>query len=231
MWVSDISIDGTEFHPGEAISAQALVHWDLLDLGNFHVASYYRKKNAQYWTRITSFTGTLEMNQNPHWVSIPDFPVPSQVGEYEFGALDQGNLETYGTAEAVFKKHGAYRSFSVTPEPTPGMGQLSIYTFPEGATIYLNGESLGEGNIIGLDVSPGIYEIKATKFGYKDETKRVTVAEGSVVPVEIVLTSSFSLEELSKYAPWIIGGVLVGTVVIVAASPKMRNKIKSYFTE
>lgn len=231
MWVSDISIESTEFHPGEAISAQALLHWDWFDFGEYRIATYYRKKNASHWIRITSVQGWLGLNQNPYWVSVPEFPVPSQIGEYEFGVLDTGNLETLGSAEAVFKKHGSYRSFSVTLPPTPGMGQLNIYTLPDKATIYLNGENIGEGNIVGLNVDPGMYEIKVSKFGYKDASKQVTVAEGSVVPVEFTLTSIFAPEELIKYAPIVIGGILVGTVVVIAASPKARNKIKSYFTE
>lgn len=231
MWVSEISMEGTEYHPGGVIRAQALVHWNMLDLGDYRIATYYRKKNASKWSFIAFKEGTLNWGQNPHWVSVPDFNVPSTYGEYEFGVIDWGNLETFGSVEAVMQEHQSYLPFSVTPQPPPGMGQLNIYSYPEGASVYLDGTPIGETNIIGYNVDVGRHEVRLSKWGYKEYTEYVTVDEGKTVPISATLKSSFAPEELVKYVPLVLGGIVVGTVVVVAASPKARNKIKSYFTE
>ena len=231
MWVSEISMEGTEYHPGGVISAQALVHWDWFDPGGYKLATYYRKKNAAKWTYVGTTEGTLNWGQNPHWVSVPNFTVPTTYGEYEFGIIDWGNLETYGTVEEVMRVHQSYLPFSVTPQPPPGMGQLNIYSYPEGASVYLNDTPIGETNIIGYNVDVGMHEVRLSKWGYKEHTEYVTVDEGKTVPVTATLKSSFSPEELVKYVPLVLGGIVVGTIVVVAASPKARNKIKSYFTE
>lgn len=231
MWVSEISMEGTEYHPGGVIRAQALVHWNIFDIGTYKLATYYRKKNAAKWTHVGTTEGTLNWGQNPHWVSVPNFTVPTTYGEYEFGIIDWGNLETYGTVEEVMRVHQSYLPFTVTPQPPPGKGQLNIYSYPEGATVYLNGTRIGETNIVGYNVDVGMHEVKFSKWGYKEQIEYPIVEEGKTVPVTANLKSSFAPEELVKYMPLVLGGIVVGTIVVVAASPKARNKIKSYFTE
>lgn len=75
-----------------------------------------------------------------------------------------------------------------TQSPT-GTGSISIFSFPTGALVYLDGELKGFTPITIKDISIGSHLVKLTKIGYNDHTTSVTVIAEKTNTVSATLTS------------------------------------------
>jgi hypothetical protein len=81
-----------------------------------------------------------------------------------------------------------------TPDETPVQTALLIDTYPEGATVVLNGENIGE-TPIRIECGPGEYELRLHLDGYEDVTQTITVEEGKETPYEYTLIEEDVTEE------------------------------------
>lgn len=224
MHVTDITISGTEYHPGDSMYVEARIQKDYLDLGPYDLAMYVKKKTAPSyaWERVGSATGNIGLFTSSAVIPMPSFTVPSTPGEYYVGVLDTGNIGgKYGaTVDEVLRHFGAYRSFTVTLPPPAGMAQLNVYTYPEDASIYINGEKMGTGSVVGYNVTPGIYKIAAKKALYRDASTMVTVGQGEVIPVELTLEPYID-STVILYAG---AGLLLAGVAYVIINRRAREK-------
>jgi PKD repeat protein len=60
-------------------------------------------------------------------------------------------------------------------------GILSVYTYPAGATVYLDGASVGTGPLWLPDVKPGLHTLRVTANEYLDWNQEITVMGGGSV--------------------------------------------------
>jgi len=73
--------------------------------------------------------------------------------------------------------------------PTGQTGALVINTVPRGVTIYLNNQVKGTSPATIQGLSPGDYELKLMKQGYKTQVRTVTIEAGKTyTPPLIILT-------------------------------------------
>ena len=101
-----------------------------------------------------------------------------------------------------------------TCETTPrhvvltGYGSLYISSDPSGASVYLDGEYVGETPCTSGEIKEGSHFITLTKYRYKNVTKMTQVSAGITTPVSIDLS----------YVLWIYGIIfgIISTVGVVA---------------
>jgi hypothetical protein len=80
------------------------------------------------------------------------------------------------------------------PNATPSTGgKITVITFPKGATVYLNGEYRGVTPIQLENLSPAMYVVDISMAGYRNETVRRTLNEGSMLEIGINLEPLSSL--------------------------------------
>ncbi|MCX7846381.1 MAG: PEGA domain-containing protein, partial [Dictyoglomaceae bacterium] len=70
----------------------------------------------------------------------------------------------------------------------PAFGNLSIYSNPSGAEVYLNGVYRGITPLTISDLSPGTYQIQLRRSGYKDLLSSVIVTSGTTSSYNFTLT-------------------------------------------
>ena len=228
MYVTDVTISGTEYHPGETMYVTARIQKDYFDLGDYALSLYIKKKtdSAYAWERICAANGSIGLGAGNASISMPSFTVPSKPGEYYVGVLDDGNVGTGrgATVDAVLRSTNALRLFAVTMPPPVGKAQLNIYTYPSDATIYIDGEKAGVGSVIGKNVNPGIYQITAKKFLYEDETVIVTIGVGEVMPVELTLNPIIDSGDITTLALYAGAGLLLAGVAYVVINKRARAR-------
>ena len=232
MYVTDVTISGTEYHPGETMYVTARIQKDRWDLGPYALSLYIKKKtdSAYAWERICAANGNIGILGGNYTVEMPSFTVPSKPGEYYVGVLDDGNVGTGrgATVDEVLRSTNALRLFAVTTPPPVGKAQLNIYAYPSDATIYIDGEKIGTGSVIGRNVQPGIYQITAKKFLYEDETVIVTIGVGEVMPVELTLNPIIDTGDITRLALYAGAGLLLAGTAYVLVNKKARAKAIEY---
>ncbi len=228
MYVTDVTISGTEYHPGETMYVTARIQKDYWDLGDYALSLYIKKKtdSAYAWERICAANGSIGLGAGNASISMPSFTVPSKPGEYYVGVLDDGNVGTGrgATVDAVLRSTNALRLFAVTTPPPVGKAQMNVYAYPSDATIYINGEKAGVGSVIGKNVNPGIYQITAKKFLYEDETVIVTIGVGEVMPVELTLNPIIDSGDITTLALYAGAGLLLAGVAYVVINKRARAR-------
>lgn len=232
MYVTDVTISGTEYHPGETMDVTARIQKDPADLGDYALATYIKKKTASAyaWERVGSKTGSIGLGSGNASISMPSFTVPSATGEYYVGVLDEGNIgsDRGATVDEVLQSTNAMRAFSVTTPPPAGQAQMNVYAYPSDATIYINGEKAGTGSVVGHNVQPGIYQVTAKKFLYEDATAMVTVNAGDVVPVELTLNPIIDSDDITTLALYAGAGLLLAGTAYVLVNKKARARATEY---
>jgi len=74
-------------------------------------------------------------------------------------------------------------------QPSIG-GTVTVISFPPGAAVYLNGEYRGVTTAILQNVSPGNYVINVSLAGYRDETFKTTIYDGSTREIGVNLENA-----------------------------------------
>ncbi len=90
------------------------------------------------------------------------------------------------TAISVNVTSGKNESF-IIPDPIPIYGALNINSEPDEATVYLDGEKIGETPFVRNNVLIGEHNITFDKKGYNPLTKAITVIEGQIISINEVL--------------------------------------------
>jgi PKD repeat protein len=76
-------------------------------------------------------------------------------------------------------------------QPTKN-GILSVYTYPAGSSVYMDGVLAGTGPLWLADVTPGVHQVKVTAAGYLDWNQAINVkGEGSINYVTAALYPSW----------------------------------------
>ncbi len=228
MKVVDISVNGTEFHPGDYLQVEARIQKDYFDLGPYDLAMYIRPKrgSAQDWQRVAHTTGSIGLITGQATIPMPSVPVPTAAGEYYVGVLDTGNIgSTQGaTVDEVLRNTATYRAFTVTMPPPTNKGQLNVYAYPEDAEIYINDVYVGSRSVVGHNVAPGVYKITAKKFLYSTDTATVSVPVGEVVAVELALTPIVTTQMIAVALLGIGAIAILGTgIYVVTRSAKSSS--------
>lgn len=86
--------------------------------------------------------------------------------------------------------YGAYIAIS-----RAGKEAVQVYLTPEDASLTANGESLGTGTVY---LTPGEYEIKASKEGFESYNKKITITSPNTSDIDIALQPMS--EEAKKWA-------------------------------
>ena len=106
-----------------------------------------------------------------------------------------------------------------TNTTSPVGGMITAITYPAGAAVSLNGEYRGVTPIQLANLSPGKYQVDISMAGYRNETVRRTLSEGSMLEIGI------NLELLSSLpAPTGSGSIAVdsspgGAAVLLDGNP------------
>ncbi len=230
MYVTNVTATGTEYHPGETIYVSARLQKGLSDLRGYSVSVYTKPKSgaAHTWTKVQEQSGVIDWVPWVRYenIALPGFPAPTSPGEYQVGVVENSNVDTSrgNTVDSVIRTNGAFFPFTVTTPPPHGKAQLNIYAYPGDAEIYINGNRIGAGSVIGLNVMPGMYHIVVKKSFYQDGTQMITASPGEVIPVEITLNSIFNMGNLSTLAGYAGGGLLLvgGAYVLINRRARAR---------
>lgn len=67
------------------------------------------------------------------------------------------------------------------------MGRLHVYTQPEGAVVYIDGEKVEETSPVKAGVAPGRHELRVEREGYRPETRTVEATAGEATTVMLIL--------------------------------------------
>ena len=75
----------------------------------------------------------------------------------------------------------------------PAFGSISVTSTPQGALVYLNGESTGKTTPCTLsEVVSGEYDLRLHKDNYAPQSCNVTVSDGQTTPVDMSLSARFA---------------------------------------
>lgn len=91
-------------------------------------------------------------------------------------------------------------------------GTLSLFSVPEGARFYLNGEYRGKTSVVIPGLAPGVYVVRAELEGYGTETRRISIDNGSMPREEFRLSNQMGRIEL-RTAPAGVQVLLDGRIV------------------
>ena len=107
-------------------------------------------------------------------------------------------------------------------------GTLSVFSVPDGARFYVNGEYRGRSPMVLSGLQPGEYEIRAEKEGYGTDTRRVTVMNGATPRVEFRMSNVTGRLEVKSSPPGaqvFLDGRLVGTTSSDDPDAEFSNKL------
>jgi PKD repeat protein len=79
-------------------------------------------------------------------------------------------------------------SLTVQPAP-PATGTLRVLSTPTGASVRLDGASIGTTNLERPNVSPGLHTVEISRSGYQTETRQANVTAGATTTVQVTLTA------------------------------------------
>ncbi len=96
----------------------------------------------------------------------------------------------------------------VPEEIPPGTGRLSVATTPAGAQVFVNNVLLGSSPASIPGLSPGLYNLRLEKSGYRSKSVRVEIGDGRVTEYSVAL-------EAESGGPGI--ELVLAAVIIVAA--------------
>jgi PKD repeat protein len=83
----------------------------------------------------------------------------------------------------------AVDSVSLTVQPAPpATGTLRVLSTPTGASVRLDGASIGTTNLERPNVSPGLHTVEISRSGYQTETRQANVTAGATTTVQVTLT-------------------------------------------
>ena len=110
-------------------------------------------------------------------------------GSYTFEARKDGHHST--TLSKEITSDQTVQSYSLSA-PVPIVGSLNITTAPAGATVYIDGQSVGTTPFTCGDIFSGNHTLKISKLSYVDKTQTITISEGETTTINVTLTKSGS---------------------------------------
>lgn len=145
-----------------------------------------------YTFRVSEPTGPESLYLFAATSPIPEFPTTFGFGfpvlHYNPGAFRDGVIATMQALVPSGDWDFDTLSFEVIPE-TPTTGTLQVISFPSGATVRLDGSTIGSTPLDQTGVSPGLHTVQISKSGYQTETRQVTISVGATTTVQVTLVA------------------------------------------
>jgi len=144
-------------------------------------------------------TGSLDVGSTPSGASIyidgtykgvtPTLVPGVSAGSHQVKITRNGYYDYTKTTAVTAGKTTTVSATLTSFPPTPTTGTLDIRSTPSGAGIYVQGEYFGVTPMVFEGLSEGSYQVKVTKNGYYDDTRRTTVTAGKTTTVSATLTA------------------------------------------
>jgi PKD repeat protein len=177
---------------------------------------------AAYTLRASEPVGAETLRLFAATGPIPGFPTSFGLGFPTLSTNPTAFVNTVlATMQSAFAAGDrATDTISLTVQPAPlATGTLRVLSSPSGATVRLDGASIGTTNLERPNVSPGTHTVEVSLVGYQTETRQATIVAGSTTPVQVTLTPILVNQPpiaAFTYSPTSPG---VGTPVQFDASP------------
>jgi len=162
---------------------------------------------------LTPVTDTIRVDSDPEGATVylNDNQVGSTPWSEERHVLDSYDIRIEKDGYDAVTQSGVSPPASIAPELNAQQGTLSVNTFPDGATVYLNGSQVGTSPWSGDRPVTESYDIRLEKDGYN------TVTRSGVIPpstVDVSLDSqqgTLSIDTTPDGATVYLDGNQVGT--------------------
>ncbi len=162
----------------------------IYEPGNALAAGSRVIPGGAYTLRVSEPTGSETLRLYAATGPIPGFPTSFSLG---FPVLSSSPATFHNavlaTMQASFAAADrATSSVSLLIQPaSPTTGTLRVQSSPTGATVRLDGTSIGTTNLERTGVTPGPHTVEISRSGYQTETRSVTITAGSTTPVQVTL--------------------------------------------
>jgi hypothetical protein len=157
-------------------------------------------------TREKAYTGQVAVRADPHTFTAE---APGWVG----------------TPQTAVVKEGEPLTLTLQLAPEQAKGKLTVVSRVEGATIDIDGKTVGASRWEG-PVDVGTHQIVVKKKGYYPWSQDVEVTRGA----ERTVSAPLNEDRNTSFVPWLIGTVLVvgGTTaaIIIMTKPKDEEPVK-----
>jgi PKD repeat protein len=146
---------------------------------------------AAYTLRASEPVGAETLRLFAATGPIPGFPTSFGLG---FPTLSTNPIAFVNTVLATMQStfaagDRAVGSVSLTVQPAPpATGTLRVLSTPAGASVQLDGASIGTTNLERPNVSPGTHTVEISRSGYQTEVRQATITAGSTTTVQVTLT-------------------------------------------
>ena len=107
-------------------------------------------------------------------------------GTYVFEARKAGHRPTQLNQE--IRATATTQSYTLVA-PTPILGTLDIQSTPSNAAVYVDGQHVGD-TPLSIDIIIGNHKVSLKKTGYTGKSEYVTILEGEVRPLKLVLSKT-----------------------------------------
>ena len=152
------------------------------------------------------------------------------------GKLDDGTYTIWvvsGPNDRSRLFQADYRTISVTlgkpyvSVDTPVQpGTLDLQSVPDGASVTVNGEYRGKTPLLISGLSPGLYDVTFSRFGYGEQSAKVTVQAGSNSEVRATLptkTGTLAVNSSPSGARVLLDGTYAGISPLVLLDVSSEN--------
>lgn len=112
--------------------------------------------------------------------------------------------------QSIVVSEGSPLNLTLHLAPEQALGRLVVVAKPEGATIEIDGKTVGATRWDG-PVDARVHQIVVKKPGYYTWTYDVDVPKGG----ERAVTASLNEDRNTSFVPWLIGSIVVGTAITV----------------
>jgi hypothetical protein len=182
-------------------------HEIALDLSGYQ--TYYTSVNVQagqtatvnaFLTPVTT-TGSLSVSSSPSGAAVYVDGLYRGITSTIVGNLAQGShsvrlskagYQDWTGSASIVPGATTYLSPTLVVDQTPAYGTATITTNPTGASVYANGQYVGQtspgGPLVFSQVIPGTYTVLISRSGYQDYTSTVQVLAGQNYNLAVTLT-------------------------------------------
>ncbi|MEW5826281.1 MAG: PKD domain-containing protein [Candidatus Bipolaricaulota bacterium] len=165
---------------------------NLYEQNNALAAGSRLVPGTAYTLRASEPTGSETLYAFAATGPVPGFPTSFGLGFPVLSTYPTSFLNSVlATLQGSFPSGSwSYDSVPLTIAPaTPTTGTLRVLSSPTGATVRLDGTSLGTTNLERSGVTPGLHTVEISRSGYQTETRQVTIVAGTTTTVQVTLTA------------------------------------------
>ena len=150
------------------------------------VLEYRPTLTADFATVSLSVEGGADIYVNDSYKGNSTWRGNLATGAYVFEARKAGHRPTQLNQE--IRATATTQSYTLAA-PTPILGTLDIQSTPSNAAVYVDGQHVGDTPVL-VDIIIGNHKVSLKKTGYTDKSADVTILEGEVRPLKLVLSNT-----------------------------------------